>query len=229
MIPCEIDETLLESKQEIKPNNYWDFVFHEGFYYQKLSRKKIETLYFLKNLSREFGVEFTTRDNFIEWSDKQLNYVENHTCDRCGFQTTSLSRLDTHRGSRNCDYLLKKDEADKRGELFVPDHKKVVMCTVCGKAFKSKYTLATHEKTKAHRICAKNMREGRKIPTKCTVCNKTFKGDSKKITKTFKRHLKESAKCHKLVGKNETTRGEWLNLYQFFNCKFPIVCCLLSN
>lgn len=230
MFPFEIDRDLVVLKQTEKPGNHWDFVFHDGFYYHRLPQKKIDELCHLKTLSKEFGVEFKSHEHFAQYFDKLCPEEEiKHTCELCGYTTTTSTRLDNHRGSRTCTNNRRKKEAEERGQLFIPDHKKVAVCTVCDKSFKDRYTLATHEKTKAHKACVRALREGRITPTTCAVCCKKFLGDAKSITKKFKRHLKESTKCHGLVNKNEANMVAWLGLYGFFDCKFSKTYCVLGN
>ena len=222
MFPETIDTNRLSEKQTSRPVNAWDYIEFEGSWYPKRSYQQLERIWFLRDVSIEFGREFKTNEEFHQYVNEKCSYEEEHICEICGFKSTSLARLETHRGSKNCIFREKRIKATRRGEVFIPDHQHAAFCGTCDKPFANKYCLATHEKTKSH----KDLVKGLTVPSTC-LCGKKFKG--KGFQTRFRRHLREGKKCHKLANKTDENRIKWLNLHRQLQCKFPRASVLIYN
>jgi hypothetical protein len=222
MFPETIDPNRVSERCEARPPNVWDYVEHEGFYYPKRTYKQLSTIWFLKSCNEEFGKSFESIDQFHAYSEDICTYIEQHTCEKCGFKTTTDQKMQSHKDSRNCAYRVQKALAAKRGELFVPDSQKSAFCGICNKPFLNKYCLGVHLKTDAHKDKANCI----KIPTTC-FCGKVFTG--KTAATKFRRHLKEGRKCKVLANSTNENRIKWLDLHKRLKCKFPKAMVLIHN
>ena len=217
-----IDPKRVNERCEAKPPNVWDYVLHEKFYYPKRTYAQLSAIWFLKSCAQEFGQTFKTVDDFHAYSDKICSYVDQRTCEKCGFKTTSEQRMQSHKDSRNCAYRTQKALAAARGKLFVPDSKKAAFCGSCNKPFLNRYSYEVHLKTDAH----KNKANCIEIPTKC-FCGKVFSG--KTAATKFRRHLKEGRKCKILANSSNEGRIKWLGLHKRLKCKFAKTIMLIHN
>ena len=74
MLPILCDENKTDLRREKKPVDPWNWIFHNGFYYPKLTGLEADNKVELHNLSKKFGKNFESTKQF-------LKYVESST--RC--------------------------------------------------------------------------------------------------------------------------------------------------
>ena len=213
MLPETIDPDRVHEKQARKPLTYWSYIEHEGFWYPKRSQRAMEAIYRLRRSTRLCNRTFNSLSEFDSYAKEQKKVLENMTwpCYLCGFVLKTSDSLLKHKGSKNCSDRARRREAEKRGEAYVVPSQKRAYCAICSTSFFRKYELNDHLKTQAHKDKAKCI----EIPTAC------FCGKGKLDTAIkFRRHLKDSKKCHKKMNKTTEDQSKWLHLHTLFRCKF---------
>ena len=217
--PKIVDTNRLSEKKDRKPADYWNYHFFEGFWYHQLSSKQIQKMVFLESVERDFGLKFDSCDAFCEYVHNEIESSEvEHTCKLCGFKTISSTRLENHVGSKNCEVRQKRNACREKGEVYIPDCKQPAKCFECNLTFRNKYVLEKHKKTKKHLRCV----QCTQMPHECKICDKNFEGKNSSLR--FRRHLKNSKKCHKMCVEDPVNLKLWNMYYKKLNCKFSKAC-----
>ena len=216
-VPFVIDETRLDEARTIKPPNHWDFEEWNGAWYPTKPKQLLREHFTLQAYSKEYGVDFKNMKEFDDWMDSTLDSIATteYTCDICGYMAKSETAVENHKGSRNCRNRAERQRAEEQNKLYLAESERPATCEVCGITYKTKYGLATHLTTKKHLLNIK--RQTQPLPTCCAVCDKAL---DTKIR--FRRHMKESRKCHRIAREDLEKREIWEAQHKLFGCKFHL-------
>ena len=143
---------------------------------------------FLVHMSKEYGQIFTCIDDIWAYTEAELR--KHNTCKKCGYICTNHDHMERHLGNRECVRRQRVQAAKLANQEYLPNWKKKKWCDICKTAY-SRYF--KHELTKSHKENVDKLL-GKEIELKCTLCKKQFTNKG-----AFRRHLKESKRCHRAV------------------------------
>ena len=209
-----IDPKKLDERVPKLPVDPWNWVEFENYWYPKMKNNSGDHRQQLRDANKEFGTNFTSHDELYAYMLRVCSFeVEEYICDICGSEFKTKQAYQNHKGSKACDDRRKRNEATQKGLIYLPDCLQKVHCKCCNKTLINRASYTRHLQSDEHN----NNKQKQTALTTC-LCGNEYSNET-----AFRRHLKTSAKCHKIARSSEENKAKWSSLYNALNCKFPSI------